>query len=61
MNTIVTEENFQSTLDKLEKFTVLVTDVETDGLNPFNGNKLFGIGVCGSRGDVYYSPFRHQP
>ena len=61
MNTIVTEENFQSTLDKLEKFTVLVTDVETDGLNPFNGNKLFGIGVCGSRGDVYYFPFRHQP
>jgi len=60
MNTIVTKKNFQVILNKLKKFTVLITDVETDGLKAFNGNKLFGIGVSGSRGDVYYFPFRHQ-
>ena len=60
MNTIVTKDNFENALKDLSRYTVLVTDVETTGLKSFNGDYIFGIGVAGSRGDVYYFPFRHQ-
>lgn len=57
---IVQPESFDSLIHKLKNQTALVIDVETDGLHPFEGNSLCGIGVGVFSGETYYFPFRHK-
>ena len=56
---IVTEKNFDEALSTVEACPAAVVDVETDGLDPYNGNKLFGIGISTDPKTEFYFPFRH--
>lgn len=41
--------------------TLTVVDVETDGLNPWKGNRICGLAIKDrERGKKYYIPFRHK-
>ena len=55
----VTEETASEILDKIAKSKEVVVDVETDGLQPWHGNRLCGVGIAVSADEGYYFPFRH--
>ena len=57
---LVNVENYDSIKNKLNLFSSLVVDVETNGLNPFTKNQICGIGLGTLEGDTYYFPFLHQ-
>ena len=56
---IVTQENFTKITNILDTQKVLFVDTETDGLDPYLGNRICGIGLGLSSGKTYYFPFRH--
>lgn len=56
---IVTSENFTSVLRQLEAQDILFLDCETNGLDPFKGNSLCGLGLGLANGNLFYFPFRH--
>ena len=64
--TIVKENNFAESLQTLKEvidpYKTIVLDVETNGLDSYNTNKICGIGVGEpkSGGLLQYYPFRHQ-
>ena len=58
-NGIVTEETFDLILGFIRDCAEVAVDVETDGLKPWHGNKLCGVGVALDEKTGYYFPFRH--
>ena len=64
--TIVKENNFAESLQTLKEvidpYKTIVLDVETNGLDSYNTNKICGIGVGEpkSGGLLQYYPFRHH-
>ena len=55
---IVTTDTYESVLASLDTHELII-DVETNGLNPFGGNQICGIGVGTLDGREYYFPIRH--
>ena len=55
----VTPERFDNVLERLQSVDQLVIDTETDGLQPWHGNRLCGIGFALSENEAYYLPYRH--
>jgi DNA polymerase-1 len=59
---LVSESNYTSTIEALDRHPDLVWDLETTGLNPFLGDRIIGV-VLGAWEDCsdlnYYFPFRH--
>jgi DNA polymerase-1 len=56
---IVTEQNFEEAIATVAACTSVVADVETDGLDPHNGNRLFSVGISTDAETEFYFPFRH--
>ena len=60
---VETEQQYKEALEVLLKHDVWTVDVETNGLDAFGMNQLFGVGVGISNGpdiQTFYFPFRHQ-
>ena len=58
---LVTPYNFDACLARVRENRVLVWDLETDGLRPYKGSRLFGVAVqAGVEGEAMYFPFRHR-
>ena len=55
----VTEETFDQVIVDLFSTREIVVDVETDGLQPWHGDRLCGIGIAVSDSVAYYLPYRH--
>lgn len=55
---IVTLDNFDKAIRCLDRTNLLFVDLETTGLEPFNGDKLCGIAVLAGEHSFYF-PFRH--
>jgi DNA polymerase-1 len=57
---LVTEQNYVTAMEHLDKCDALFTDTETSGLDPWAGDRVIGIS-CKGRGDprAYYFPIRH--
>lgn len=56
---VTTRESF---FESLAKFTDIMTvDIESDGFDLWNVNRLCGIGVSTSNDEQFYYPFRHVP
>ena len=56
---IVPFGDFNYILKRIEESDKVVIDVETDGLQPWHGNRLCGIGVAFNGEEAFYMPFRH--
>jgi DNA polymerase-1 len=56
---IVTEKTFEEVLSTVAMCPAAVVDVETDGLDPYKGNRLFGVGISTDPKTEFYFPFRH--
>ncbi|MBS3914826.1 MAG: hypothetical protein KG003_10015 [Bacteroidetes bacterium] len=56
---IVNQENFEEALDLITEDECVV-DTETEGLDVWNKHKQCGIGICNSRFETAYFPFRHK-
>ena len=58
---IVTPSNVESLLRRLEEAELVTYDVETDGLDPYSGNRIIGLALrIEPGGRSYYLPFRHR-
>lgn len=57
---LVTSTLFSKVCDVLKTQSLFFIDTETDGLHPYQGNKIFGIGIGIASGKVYYFPFKHK-
>lgn len=66
---LVTERTYAKHMDELEHYPSLIADLETQGLRPYGGDRLCGIGLTGyddagdtpKAGERLYFPFRHGP
>jgi DNA polymerase-1 len=59
---LVTEHNFRPALEDIRSERVLVSDLETTGLEVLQGDRLCGIAVKrkGKAAPAWYFPFRHR-
>lgn len=55
---LITESNYASVMERLDKCSELSVDDETNGLTPWVGSRQCGIAIEGA-GEAYYFPFRH--
>jgi DNA polymerase-1 len=53
-----TPEQFYESLNKFTR--MMVVDIETDGLDVWQDNRLCGIGICTQNEETFYYPFRHD-
>lgn len=61
MSVIKTRVEFETAISVLEASNDdLFVDIESNGLDPYNGNQICGVGVGTMDGDVFYFPFRHK-
>lgn len=59
---IITKDSFEDCLEKLKSAKVISFDLETSGLNPFNNDKIAGVGFyLPEIKEGFYLPFNHQP
>ena len=56
---IVTEQNFEEAIAAVATCSSPIVDTETNGLDPYNGDRLFSIGVSTDTYKEFYFPFRH--
>ena len=56
---IVNDGTINGLIDRISASQEVLVDTETDGLRPWHGNRLCGIGVALSPKEGYYIPFRH--
>jgi len=56
---IVTEKNFEEAIATVEACDAPVADVETNGLDVHNGDRLFSVGISTDPKTEFYFPFRH--
>ena len=56
---IYDEERARDLFKQIKDADQVVVDVETDGLNAWQGNRLCGIGIALTGEEGYYLPFRH--
>lgn len=56
---LVTERTYASAMERIEKCRDLTVDLETTGLRPYLGDRLFGVAVE-AEGEASYFPFRHK-
>ena len=56
---IVTQDNFSKILTILNTQKIVFIDTETNGLDPYVGHRICGIGLGLGSGKTYYFPFRH--
>ena len=57
--TLVNPMNFNRVLARIVQVDMVSVDVETDGLRPWHGDRLCGVGVGVSPTEGYYFPYRH--
>jgi len=62
---VSTAESYRAMLGELEKRPYMVCDLETTGLDPWNGDRLIGVSIHlpdegGGDARTYYVPFRHE-
>ena len=55
----VTEDTLDDVLSRIESAPILVVDTETNGIRPWHGDRLCGIGVAFDKDSGYYLSFRH--
>lgn len=55
---VKTKEQFLTALDAITDEIVL--DVETSGLNVWQDARVCGVGICTSKEETFYFPFRHR-
>ena len=59
---LVTERNFDRTLDYFSEFPRLIADTETTGLHPWLGDRVCGVSLTSPNLHLArYFPFRHAP
>ena len=58
-NYMIDDTTILPLLERVSECEKVVVDVETDGLRPWHGNKLCGIGFALGSEEGYYLPFRH--
>ena len=59
---LITPNNFDKHIERFARYPRLITDTETDGLNPHLGNKICGVSMVGpDLRNACYFPFRHAP
>lgn len=56
---LVTERTFSSAMERIGRCADLTVDLETTGLRPYLGDRLFGVAVE-AEGAPFYFPFRHK-
>lgn len=57
---VVTRDNLTSTLVELSKYKEFSLDLETTGLNPYKGHRLFSC-IISTKDDDYYFNFKDTP
>lgn len=55
----VTDDTFARAVERIARCTHLTVDLETTGLDPYHGDRLFGVAVEAA-GEGLYFPFRHK-
>ena len=55
---IIDTDNFSWAINQIKKHELIFVDLETTGLEPFNGDKICGIAVMVGEDSMYF-PFRH--
>ncbi|MCF8008162.1 MAG: hypothetical protein K9K32_00225 [Halanaerobiales bacterium] len=63
LNTVSNTKEFYKSLEKIKNgnaFNRYGVDVETTGLNPYKGDKIFGISFAFSDTEAYYFPIRRH-
>jgi DNA polymerase-1 len=55
---VKTSKDFGTALEIIGCCDLIAMDTETDGLNPYKGNKIVGVSLFGN-GQSFYMPFRH--
>lgn len=56
---LVTEDSYGGAVERIARCKSLVVDLETTGLRPYLGDRLFGVAVEAD-GEATYFPFRHK-
>jgi DNA polymerase-1 len=56
---LVAHDSFSDAMRDIASSTDLAVDVETDGLYPFQSNRLAGVAIWTVTNNGYYFPFRH--
>jgi DNA polymerase-1 len=61
MRPLVTPAGYAAAMEAVARSRSLVVDLETTGLRPYRGDRLFGVAVaCDAEGPIWYFPFRHE-
>src|SRR5687768_7727124 len=50
---------YEQALANIRKAETVVVDIESNGLQPYSGNRIIGVAVHIPFGESYYFPFRH--
>ena len=56
---IIDTDNFSWAINQISKHDLVFVDLETTGLEPFNGDKICGVAVMVGEDSMYF-PFRHM-
>lgn len=57
---IKNKKDFDKAIESIKKYDKIGADIETTGVNPYKGNKLFGIGISVDHFSAYYFPIRQH-
>lgn len=57
---LVNSKNFEDSIKELSYQVSYVLDIETNGLDILDEDRLCGVGICTLSGKTFYFPFRHN-